>query len=68
MDAKFKALLEASPDAIVVTNEAGRIIFVNTQVEKLFGYRPEDLLGQEIEILMPGRIRHIGCDTSAHSG
>ena len=50
-------LLDAAPDAIVGVLADGRIAFVNTQAERLFGYRREELVGQLVEILVPERVR-----------
>jgi len=59
---QFGALLEAAPDAIVIVDVAGRIVIVNSQTERLFGYSKHELLGQTLELLLPENLRaiHVG--------
>jgi PAS domain S-box-containing protein len=53
MEARYRGLLEAAPDGMVVVNGAGEIILLNCQAEKQFGYRRDELLGQQIETIIP---------------
>jgi PAS domain S-box-containing protein len=50
---KFRSLLEAAPDAMIISSEDGRISLVNSQVEVMFGFRREELIGQNIRELVP---------------
>ncbi|MER5637485.1 PAS domain S-box protein [Kitasatospora sp. NPDC002227] len=54
---RFRGLLEAAPDAMVIVDDGGVITLVNAQTEALFGYRREELLGKPVELLVPGRFR-----------
>jgi two-component system cell cycle sensor histidine kinase/response regulator CckA len=52
-DAKYRNLLEAAPDAMVVVNGAGEIVLLNLQAEKQFGYRRDELVGQQVTNIIP---------------
>lgn len=54
---RFRQLLEAAPDAIVITDQSGRMVLVNAQAENMFGHARSELLGQPVETLMPERFR-----------
>jgi PAS domain S-box-containing protein len=56
-DQKFKDLLEAAPDAMIIVDQTGDIVLINAQTEKLFGYARAELLGQKIEMILPPRYR-----------
>ena len=52
-EAKYRGLLEAAPDAMVVVNQSGEIVLVNVQAEKQFGYSRDELLGQKVTNIIP---------------
>ncbi len=53
MESRYRGLLEAAPDAMVVVNQGGEIVLLNLQVEKQFGYRRDELLGQRVKNIIP---------------
>jgi PAS domain S-box-containing protein len=53
VEAKYRGLLEAAPDAMVVVNASGEIALLNVQAEKQFGYRRDELLGQQVKNIIP---------------
>ena len=56
---QFRALLDTAPDAMVIVGSDGRIRLVNRQLEAMFGYEREELIGQPVETLVPERLRDV---------
>jgi PAS domain S-box-containing protein len=56
-EARFRDLIELVPDAMVLSDETGRIVLVNAQTERLLGYERDELVGQSIEVLVPEALR-----------
>ncbi len=52
-----RTMLESAPDAMLIVSDYGRILMVNTQTEKLFGYSRAEMLGYKVEMLLPERFR-----------
>jgi PAS domain S-box-containing protein len=53
MEGRYRGLLEAAPDAMVVVNQSGAIVLLNVQAEKQFGYRRDELVGQQVKNIIP---------------
>ncbi|MEH6566239.1 MAG: PAS domain S-box protein [Halopseudomonas sp.] len=56
-EAKFRAMIEAAPDAIIITDTDGTIVLLNEQAIRLFEYTQQELLGQKVEVLLPEELR-----------
>jgi PAS domain-containing protein len=59
---ELRVVVESAPDAVLVTDERGTIVFVNGRAETMFGYGREELLGKNLEVLVPAKnhAAHIG--------
>jgi PAS domain S-box-containing protein len=53
MEARYRGLLEAAPDAMVVVNQGGEIVLLNVQADKQFGYSRDELVGQKVKNIIP---------------
>lgn len=56
-DDQFRLVAEASPAAMIVIGGDGDIRYANAETERMFGYRPQELIGKSVEILVPERLR-----------
>ncbi len=54
---RFRLAVESCPSSMVMTDNVGIIVLVNTETERLFGYQRNELIGQKMEMLVPERIR-----------
>ena len=54
---QFRVLFEAAPNGVMAVDAAGCIVLLNAQVEKMFGYSREELIGRPVEVLVPVRFR-----------
>jgi len=59
---RFRVMVESAPNGIILINSAGKILIANQRLEELFGYAHNELIGSELEILVPDRLRsgHVG--------
>jgi len=66
---RFRLVVEAAPNAMVMVDQVGRVVLVNSQAEELFGYPREELMGQSVDLLVPGpmRAKHPGYRSSFFS-
>jgi PAS domain S-box-containing protein len=64
----FRELVDAAPDGVVVCDHGGKIVLVNAEAERMFGYARDELLGQQIDVLVPERVRkHHGAHVNGYT-
>jgi len=56
-DLPFRELVDAAPDGVIVCDQDGRIVLVNAEAERMFGYGRHELVGQKVDVLVPDRAR-----------
>jgi PAS domain S-box-containing protein len=56
---QFRLVVEGAPIGMIMVNQVGRIMLVNAQIEKVFGYGRDELLGQSMELLVPERFKTV---------
>jgi PAS domain S-box-containing protein len=56
-DLPFRELVDAAPDGVIVCDQQGRIVLVNVEAERMFGYERHELAGQKVDVLVPDRTR-----------
>ncbi|MFA6209786.1 MAG: ATP-binding protein [Candidatus Obscuribacterales bacterium] len=54
---RLRLIVEAAPSGMIMVDEIGRVVLVNSQIERMFGYSREELLGQSIDMLVPAAVR-----------
>jgi PAS domain S-box-containing protein len=59
IDLPYRELVDAAPDGVIVCDHDGSIVLVNAEVERMFGYSREELIGHKVDVLVPDRARHL---------
>lgn len=54
---RFRQLLESAPDAMIIVDDAGEVLLVNSRTEEIFGYHRNDIIGRHVEVLVPDHLR-----------
>ena len=57
LELSFRSLFESAPDAMLLTDDQGKILLLNARTEQMFGYSREELIGERVETLIPERFR-----------